>query len=645
MPDEAGPASLRFGRFEFDRRTGELRRDGRPVRLQEQPRQVLLALLDTPGDVVTREDLRERLWNADTFVDFERGLNTAVKKARQALGDSADTPQYIETLARKGYRFIGTLEPAPVPGTGSVSAAQESTTTGAPPQRRLARWSALTAIGLVCTAAVLGFWRWTRPDPAGPPRSPLAAAADLAVLPLRVLADSPEEAYIGVGIADAITTRLANTRQIALRPTSAVLPFKDAQSEPAGVASSLQVQHLLLGTIQATAQSYRISLQLVRADGVAVWGRTFDEPRTGLLQLQDHIADQVVAALRVELSPAERERLHRRHTTNAAAHDKYLRGRSLLLNYTEANMRDAITFFEQALALDEHYALARAGVATACAWFSVRYAYESEALAWGKRAEEEARRALAQDGSLADAHFALASAAGTLHGGFAWQTVLERSATALSLDPSLELAHLSRMRAFYHLGLFGESMQELRLARAVNPVPSVELSRLEVAARLFAGEFAESARLAAELLQRTDAPAVRQYLGLAKFYLGDVDGARTLLGSVMRGSQPDARAQASLAAIEAAAGRRDDARARIAAIVQGPYMDHHVASSLAAAFAQLGDARQSLAWLQRSADSGFPSALWYARDPLLEPVRTHPDFVRLLDQLREAHRQAQPAVH
>ena len=134
-------------------------------------------------------------------------------------------------------------------------------------------------------------------------------------------------------------------------------------------------------------------MQLVRADGVAVWGRTYDQPRAGLLELQDRIAEQMVSALRIELSPPERARLHLRYTDNPAAYDLYLRGRALLVNYTEAKMREAIVNFEHALALDQNYALARAALATATAWFSVRYAYEAEALAVGTSAQTTRRAA------------------------------------------------------------------------------------------------------------------------------------------------------------------------------------------------------------------------------------------------------------
>jgi DNA-binding winged helix-turn-helix (wHTH) protein/TolB-like protein len=639
MHTDVESSRVRFGRFEFDTSAGELYGDGRRIRLQEHPRLILVALLERPGEIVTREELRERLWKSDTFVDFEHGLNTAVKKVRHALGDAAEAPAFIETLPRRGYRFIGRLE-RPIPA-GENSPSTIGTAASTPRRASLWRHRQILWMTSAFLLAAVGVATWVaRYSPAGePPAASMhASSAQLAVMPLRVLGEASNDAsYLGVGIADAITTRLANTRQIALRPTSAVLPFQNAQSDPARVAASLSVQHLLVGTIQPAEETYRVSVQLVRADGVAVWGRTFDQPRAQLLRLQDDIAEQVAAALRVELSAPERARLHVRYTNNPAAHDMYLRGRSLLVNYTEANMREAIAYFERALSLDQDYALARAGVATASAWFSVRYAYETEALAWGKRADDEARHALEQDGALADAHFAIASAAGTLYGGFEWNVVLDRTAAALAIDRSLDLAHLERMRAYYHLGLFAEARDESRLARALNPNPNVAMARLDVAMELFDGQFKLAADRAVELLPRTDAPAVRHYLGLARYYLGDKPGARQMLASATRSGRPDVRSQASLASIEAATGLAADARARLAAILRGPYMDHHVAYSVGAAFAQLGDVNESLTWLDRAAETGFPCYPWFERDTLLTPIRQEAGFVRLLARLREAH--------
>ena len=356
---------VQFGRFELDRADGEVYRDGKPIRMQEHPRQVLIALLERPGEIVTREDLRERLWKSDTFVDFEHGLNTAVKKARQALGDSADAPEFIETLARKGYRFVGHIEPIQRSDPAvRIPAADNVERPGTPDRPRSTHRLALWGVGLVLllTSAAAA---WLALPRATPP--------DLAVLPFDVLLESGDAQYLGVGIADAIASRLANIGQIKVRPTSAVLRFKDLQGDPARLASTLGVSHLLSGTIQPAELGVRLSLQLVDAQGVVVHTWSIDEPATGVVQLQDRIAEEVVERLRVRLTPPERARLHVRYTDNPDAYDLYLRGRSLLVTYNdEAKMHKAIGYFQQALRLDENYALARAGLATASAWLSVQ---------------------------------------------------------------------------------------------------------------------------------------------------------------------------------------------------------------------------------------------------------------------------------
>ena len=621
---------LRFGPFTFDQEVGHLFRDGQRIPLQDKPRQLLAALLERPGDVATREVLREKLWGADTFVDFEHGLNTAIKKVRQALGDSADAPQFIETLSRRGYRFkapVVLVEPSGPPAP-ALTQREDSKPRYS---HRLMQWALL---GAMLFAAVAGVWIARGRAAAGPRIT--GAPTQLAVLPLRVIGGGNEAdaSYLGPAIADAITTRLANVRQIGLRPTSAGLSYKDDQSDTTRIAAALGVQYLLVGTIQPADQAYRFSVQLVRADGVAVWGRSYDEARGAVLVVQDHIAEQIVEALRLELSPPERARLHVAYTKNPAAYDLYLRGRALLVNYTDANIRESLGYFERALALDPHYALAHAGLATGAAWFSVRYAYESEALAWGKRADAEAKLALEQDPLLADAHLALASAAGTLYGGFNWNKVLDGAEHALAIDPSLDLAHVVRMRAFYHRGAFDRARDEWRQAQALNPAPNVEAARLLVAISLFSGKYAEASEQATRLLPHNDVPAVRQYLGLARFYGGDVEGARATLAAIVRGGKPDVRAQASLASVEAATGLRKAARDRATAIAHGSYIDHHVAYSLGAAYAQLGEPHEAIVWLRRAVETGFPCYPWFERDPLLDPLRKDAQFTELLATLK-----------
>lgn len=519
---------------------------------------------------------------------------------------------------------------------GEVAAGLDASGSAAPHVRAALPRRAWVAIAAgVLVAAVLAAVAVNRRDAIGPAGDRPAGA--VAILPLRVIGGASEEQYLGVGVADAIITKLALLRQVVLRPTTAVLPYANQAPDVVAAGAALGVDHVVVGTIQPSDAAYRISLQLVRVgDGAVGWGQTLDVARGNLLALQDSVAEQIVAALSLELSGNERARLTVRETESNEAYAEYVRGRTLLVNYTEANMRQAIESFEGALAIDPGYARARAALATACAWFSVRFAYGAGAIEWGQRAEREARAALAQDASLADAHSAIASAAGTLYRGFDWQVLLAESAQALALDPTLDLPHVHRMRAFYHLGEFDRAADEGRQARLLSPAFNVEVERLEVASKLFGGDFAGARALAQQLLERTDAAAIRWYLGLARYYLGDVTGAREMLLSARQGDQPDVRSQASLASIEAAAGDHNAARRRARGIESGPYMDHHVAYSLGATWAQLGDAAASVGWLQRAVETGFPCSPWFRADTLLDPIRGEPSFVRLLDQLPPA---------
>ena len=343
----------------------------------------------------------------------------------------------------------------------------------------------------------------------------------------------------------------------------------ESTADPAGLAAALGVEHLLVGTIQPADQTYRVTVQLVRADGVAVWGSTYDEPRTALLILQDRLAEHVVSALRIELAASDRARLHVKSTNNPDAYDRYLRGRSLLLNYTEANMRlgDSSSSSRRSSSI-RTTRWPTPGSPRPAPGSASGSAHRAEEYQWAKRADEEARRALALDGSLAEAHLASASAAGTPFGGYNWTAVFTRTTDALALDPSLEFAHLARMRAYYHLGLFQAAAREGREAARLNPGNSVEFERLDVAVLLFGGEFA---RAVARARRCSSAPTRRQ-CGTTSVSRSTTPAMRTAGAPCSNrssaGPLPIFRAQASLASIEAASGRRTEARARLAQILR-----------------------------------------------------------------------------
>jgi len=627
----------RFGTFEVDLATGELRRNGVKRKIQEQPFRVLAMLLDHPGEVVTREALRERLWPADTFVDFEHGLNTAIRKLRRALDEAAENPRYVETPARRGYRFIApvTVEASEVTGTPEPVPAQPQ------PAKR---WSWSPVVGAILTLAVAAIVVWTsraaRHDAAAPPAA-MDRSAQLAVLPMRVLTEGENSTLMGIGIADAILTRLANVRSISIRPTSAILPFAAGGVDAADAGRRLNVEHVLTGTVQRLGDVYRFNMQMLRvSDGAPEWGQQIDVRRSDLFALEDQVSAQVVAALQLRLSAVERERLSRRYTDNLAAYEQYQEGRALLANYTDANLREAMERFQRALAIDPSYVLAEAGLAIAAGIFSVRFAYEREALDWGRQAEEYAQRALARDPNLAEAHLALASAAGTLYRNFDWPVAVREARTALAMNPSLDLAHSAIARAYYHVGLFDESRAESDAAEQRIAGTNLEVTRVRLANHLFAGHFEEARQFAQPLVARTDAPAFRQYYGLATFYTGDAARGKAILAETRRNGAPDVRSQASLAGLQAATGEKADASRTIAGVLAAGYMDHHVAYSLAVTAAQLGNVPDAMKWLRQASDTGFPCYPWFATDRLLDPLRGEAAFQSFMAGQRTRYEEA-----
>jgi len=532
-----------------------------------------------------------------------------------------------------------------------LSFALEALTTGwetqvpVPAAARRTRWpwalATVAILGVLLLLAVSrrAVRREVTPETAASP-TPAAArpTAHLAILPLRILTPAKEIDYLGVGIPDAITTRLANVRTLRIRPTASVLRYEKAVVDPQKAGEELAADHVLVGTVQKTGEAYRINFQLVRTnDGVPLWGQSFDLAEKELLDLQDSVARQVTAALRVQMTAAEQERVYQRYTRNPRAHQLYLEGRSLLANYDEQKMRDAIVRFEEALRLDPDNALARAGLATALAFFATRYAYEQEARDWGRRAEQEAMLAIRQAPELAETHLAQANAAATLYRDFDWARLISGAEKALTLNPNLDLAHTALARALYHLGLFDRCRSELRKAAGITGEDTVEAARAALTMEFYDSRFAEARRLAEDLLLRTDLSSVRMFHGWASFYLGEPDRAREVLSGIRRSSRkPDVRSQTVLASVLAAGGDHAGAEQILDAVNRGDFMDHHVAYSLGAAYAQLGRDAEALRWLRESARTGFPCYPWFARDPMLAPLRGKPDFEALLGEMRRS---------
>ena len=461
---------VRFATFQVDLRSGEVHKQGVKIKLQEQPFRVLTVLLQKPGEVVTREELRNQNWPPDTFVDFENSLNTAINKLRDALGDSADNPRFIETLPRRGYRFIG-----------AVNGAEQPRIVEAKPTRGLRSFILLVAFGLLAvvgTAAVLlGLnvqgWRDRLFVHAAKPR-----IQALAVLPLTNLSGNPEQEYFADGMTEALITELGKTSIPRVISRQSVMQYKGSKKPLQEIARELNVDAVLEGAVEHSGDRVRVSIHLdqVSPEG-QLWANQYDRDIHDVLPLQDEIARTVTDEIRVKLTPEERTRLTTAHSVSPEAHDDYLRGRYILglalthhaaadkRQYTDLDVLAAIADFEHAIEKDPAYALACAGLADAYILLGNPLSGHSpkETLSDAKKA---ATKALDLDPSLAEAHFALAQ---TLEYDWNWSEAEKEFKLALKLNPNYADAHLEYGRFVQALGRNDEAMKEMNYAMELNP--------------------------------------------------------------------------------------------------------------------------------------------------------------------------------
>jgi len=399
------PTRKHFGTFDVDLETGELRRDGRKLKLQEKPFQLLAMLLERPGEVVTREALRERLWPAGTVVDFDHGLNTATKKLRHVLGDSAENPRFIETLARRGYRFI-----APVDSTPATPASEPSIVV----RRRmlLTRRGAVVlgaAAVLVVAVAVVAVMVVSR-QPADAPID--AGATRLAVLPFENLG-SQEDDYFADGITDEVRGKLTNVRGLEVIARTSSNEYKKTQKKPQQIGKELRAEYLLTGAVRFVTQSdgtrrVQVSPELTLASsGASRWAQPFDATLTDVFQVQGEIATRVAQALDIALTAGEKRRLETKPTENLPAYEAYLRGEETSQSMTvldPASLRRAIGHYEQAVALDPGFVEAWARLSLASSFI---YNNSTPTRAGAERALSAAQKALAIAPERPEGHQAL----------------------------------------------------------------------------------------------------------------------------------------------------------------------------------------------------------------------------------------------
>ena len=443
--DPAAHKLVRFGVFELDLISHELRKQGLRIKLSEQPLQMLLLLLERAGDPVTRDELRQRLWAADTFVDFDAGLNSAIKKLRDTLGDPAENPRFIETLPRRGYRFIGPVE-AP-----AIDRREEVAPIPAPRSGRVLkrRWSLIAMLaGLVALSAWLSFGdTWERVSEriglGGSPRR----ITSIAVLPFENLTGSAQQDYFVDGMTEALTTNLAQFKALQVASRTSAMQYKRRDKPLAQIANELKVDAVVEGAIMRSENRVRVTVQLIEAaTDRHLWADAYEREVRNVLTLQIELAEAIATAIRVEVRPDERRRLAQTQAVRPEAYDEYLRGRFYWSNRrSPENLLKAAKHFETAIRHDPTYAPAYSGLSDT--YRALRNSGVAPARETMPKAEAAARKALALDDTLAEAHASLATVLYSYH--WNWAEAEHEFTRALELDPNYEEGH----RAQGHLSI------------------------------------------------------------------------------------------------------------------------------------------------------------------------------------------------
>jgi TolB-like protein/Tfp pilus assembly protein PilF len=596
-PLERRPSTVRrFGTFELDLRARELRKGGIRIRLQDQPFEILSLMLERPGEVVTREELRQRLWPEGTFVDFEHSLNAAIKRLRAALGDAADNPRFVETLHRRGYRFIAAVESAD--------------------------GRALRNLHVV-------------PPPPAKPASETSTAR-LVVLPFANLSDDPSQEYFSDGLTEEMITqigRLCPGRLGVIARTSSML-FKRSTKSASEIGRELSADYLLEGSVRREGDRVRITAQLIEArTEVHLWAETYDRSVGEALILQAEVSAHIARSLAMELVPGQVDVLGRATPRRTEAYQVYLKGRYHWNQSGIGSVKTALSFYERALELDPDFAAAHSAVARA------RISLANHSSQPGRPALEQARasalRSIELDPGSSDGHLALAEVRRALE--WNWRLAEDEYRTAIALSPSCESAHRHYANFLAAMSRFAEAKTEADRACDVDPLCLVVTSSAAWV-RYVAREYPSAIERIRHVLDMDPGfPPARRILGAALLGAGRTDEAVFELSAAAGATGDDRISLAWLAHAMALAGARDEARG-IVARLESPADKSYVSGyNLALAHAGLGNREDAFRLLDKATSDREPSIVNLVVEPRFEALRRDPRYATLVAKLSLPH--------
>jgi TolB-like protein/DNA-binding winged helix-turn-helix (wHTH) protein/lipopolysaccharide biosynthesis regulator YciM len=640
-----------FGHFRLDPTEKQLLCDGRAAPLTPKAFDLLLVLVQNAGHLLEKSELLDRVW-PDSFVE-EANLSVKMSELRRALGEGPNDHHYVETVPRRGYRFVAEVreiddaEPGPdddISGAAADAAAvnepriekpRRADGTGLRSSVRL-RWSALAAGAVAIVGLLVAF------NPAGLRArlfggSGQAEIRSLAVLPLQDLSADPSEPYFADGMTDALITDLAGIGALRVISRQSVMRFKDTRQTVPEIARDLNVDAVLTGTVARSGDRVRIAVQLIHAaTDRNLWTHSYERDLADVLTLQREVAKDVAGEIRVKLTPQEQMQFGTAPPVNPAAYEAYLRGRFYLNQQKKDENLAAIAALERAVTLDPAFAAAHAELAQAYVW--KLFLFDPNEKSLEEKAFAAAEQALTLDPNLAAAYLARGRLLWTPANHFPHERAIREYRRALELNPNLDEARNQLALVYNHIGAFDRALEELDRAVAVNPTNSLAQFRI-AETLLFQGKYEEALSDLRKVPEDANPALVGHQTVWALLNLGRRDEAVAEIEKFLRDNPEDNRGLLTSiqAVIAASEGRQQVAEEKIALAVEkgkGFGHFHHTAYHIACAYALMNKPENAVRFLEDAADNGLPNYPLFERDPNLNNLRQNARFIALMEKLK-----------
>ena len=586
------PHWLRFGSFELNVATGELRKCGLRMKLRPQAAKILILLVTNPGETLTREQLKREIWGANHFVDFERGLNLCIRQIRAALDDDADTPRYVETLPRVGYQFIVPVEViTPDPRaisralSGMETASAEPKREPLPPQIAGShpRWKWAVGALVLMAALALGYMMRGKLLPKTQP----LRVKSLAVLPLENLSRDPDQEYFADGMTDELITDLAKIHALRVISRNSVMEYKGKHKPVAQIARELNVDAVVEGTVMRSGNRVRITAQLIAApQDQHLWAETYEGELRNVLALQDEVTAAIAKEISIQLTPDEQTQFAHARSVDPEGHQAYLRGLHELSGHTSEGNAKAIEHFQRAIAIDGNDALAYEGLALA--YISSPDRAPKTVM---PKARSAALKAIELDDSLAEAHSSLGLI--KLVFDWDWPGAEKELRRAVELNPNSPLAHVDYGRYLLLVPQrVNDAIQNYRRAYDLDPAVPAEHDDLVgflFFARAYQGAIDEAAREFED-----NSP----FLALAYAKLGRRNEALAVADRAAASARVPSQV-AQTASAYALAGDKQRAHELLRKLVAQANQRYLCGMNVAAIYSVLGEKDDAIRWLEK----------------------------------------------